>query len=162
MPKEPRMQDVIAILREHRRHIQEHGFSIQYVLGDENTPALAYTLGLTETYSRPEILVLGLPPETALGCLRNAVQLMKKTGPLLMNKPVAAILAENPVYFISVPKRHGASYALLAEDFYPAARYLQLIYPDRNSHFPWSPEYDPAMVPVQPILGEIGSFARLH
>ena len=42
--------------------IQKHGWHVIKVLGDEKSPAFAYSIGLFETFGHSEILMFGFEP----------------------------------------------------------------------------------------------------
>lgn len=66
-------------VEEHRaligRHIDRHGWAVQHVEADPPNLPWAYTIGLTEQFDHPELVVLGLAPVPAAHLL-NAMGLV--------------------------------------------------------------------------------------
>ena len=42
------------------QHIEEHGFHVVKVMGEQAYPPFAYTIGLTVSFDHPEIVIFGL------------------------------------------------------------------------------------------------------
>lgn len=57
------------------RTIAEHGFAVQAVFQGPDTPAFAYTIGLSLA-GMPELVVPGLPPQVSHGILTGAARSM--------------------------------------------------------------------------------------
>ncbi len=128
-----------------RATIRRHGWAIQAVLADPTTgdPDYAYTIGLT-TLRHPELLIAGLPPDTAAHHLNLLATRIHAGDP----PPAGTTLTD-----LTPPRRHhlltldtAASDDLLHHanalhqhpDGPPVPAY-QLIWSDPAGHLPWEP-----------------------
>jgi hypothetical protein len=59
------------------RDIQSYGLHILKVTGDDEWPEFAYTVGLFHSFNHPEVIVLGLPGETAQAILNNLADVIR-------------------------------------------------------------------------------------
>jgi len=136
--------------------IRRCGWCVQYVIGStcadpacgcgsnaDDDPALAYTIGLFGM-DHPELLILGMPSETAFGVLNHLGERVRGGAALVPGQPLTfpawphRIIPEevpNPGEILLVANRF---YKRPAEFSVPA---LQLSYDDLQGRFPWEPEY---------------------
>ena len=147
------------ILEKIREHIDAHGFAVQAVFADakKHIPGFAYTIGVYETYGHPELIIFGLPPESAHTILNEVVQKYiqaderLKTGMRYMD-----VLAQNlPCLFIDCAPEKAKQYALFVQDFSVDAPIMQLVWPDPAAAFPWESDFDSRYRDAQPILGNL-------
>jgi len=114
----------------------------------------AFTVGLFQTYQHPELIVFGLPLKVAHGVLGTCVQRIEE-GLLFEDGQVRSdVLNRYNAAFLSVGQSFYSEYLGSAIGFYETTDFpvLQLVWPDRNNHFPWEPECEPEFVRSQPIL----------
>jgi len=134
--------------------IRRHGWMIQYVGGDTcsrpgcpcpqtDEPPLAYTVGLFGL-RHPELLILGVDPETASLVLNALADGIRRGEDLL---PGLIVTVGNwPHRIVPEPVPNPGEILLTANDFYrrppehsvPA---LQLTYDDADGRFPWDAGY---------------------
>jgi len=77
------------------RAIAEHGWGITAIPEDDEGPAFAYTAGLARL-DRPELIVVGLPPSSAMRLL-NAVGELVRDGRAPLGSPLAGCLPDPTV-----------------------------------------------------------------
>jgi len=102
-------------------------------------PAFSYTIGLTESYEHPEIMVFGLD-EKAHGILNECVQLVRNGNKLVANAPNADVLSGGyDVVFKPIRKECFADYLGTAVRFYGSRPFqaLVLFWPNKEGRFPW-------------------------
>jgi len=58
-------------------HIEEFGCSVVNVARTEHGLGWSYTIGVFDTSGKPEIITVGLPPETAHFALNEAAKLLR-------------------------------------------------------------------------------------
>jgi hypothetical protein len=128
--------------------VRRHGWFIQYVLGDTcsspdcgcvrtGTPAYAYSIGLFGL-GHPELLILGVPPDTAGGVI-NALGRRVRAGEILIPGEVVTF-DEWPHRVCPEVLPDAGALALGAHRYYRCAvPLLQLTYDDRAGLFPWEP-----------------------
>jgi len=141
--------------------IRRHGWSIQYVGGDqcaapgcdcstEDEVPFAYTIGLFGL-GHPELLILGVGPETAAGVRNELGERIRSRVSIIPNQMFE--LDDWPHRIIPEPVPIPGEIVLGANGFYqrpPEASVpvLQLTYDDVNGRFPWeegclAPELQP-------------------
>jgi hypothetical protein len=140
--------------------IRRHGWFINYIGGscgapgcdcdDTDGPPFAYTVGLFGLH-HPELLILGAPPDVAMGVL-NTLGDRIRSGEALVPGAIVTfdqwphrIIPEhvpNPGEIVFAANRY---YARPDEHSVPV---LQLSYDDTAGRFPWEPGYEaPEMQP---------------
>ncbi|HIE22588.1 MAG TPA: DUF4262 domain-containing protein [Acidimicrobiia bacterium] len=141
--------------------IRTHGWFIQYVFdgecfhpgcdgGDSGEPPFAYTVGLFGL-DHPELLIFGLPPETASGVLNTLGGRIRNGEDLI---PGQLITFESwPHRIIPEVVPNPGEIVLEANRFYQrpdeaSVPVLQLSYDDLRGRFPWEEGYSaPTMQP---------------
>lgn len=135
--------------------IQKFGWHILMVKGD-GTPGFMYTVGLWQSYKKPEILLFA-PAEDPSGLQGTFAGIVKRViqGEALKSGVVISKAFKNhdgavqnvlPSWFPSFLGTAGAVYGNF--DF-PA---VQLYWPDQRGLFPWQSGFDPDLFRFQPIL----------
>lgn len=130
--------------------IREYGWFIQYVGGDtcvrpgcgcpkQGGPPFAYTVGLFGL-AHPELLILGVPQDTAAGVLNNLGKQVREGNPLVAGQLVDFEAWPHRIIPEEVPNPGDIAFA--ANRFYqrPAEAsvpLLQLSYDDILGKFPW-------------------------
>ena len=143
-----------AIFENQERKIALYGFSTISVVGETNS--FSYTVGLHKSYGHPEMIVFGLPPNTAHGVLSDIALKAKQGAPFDLSKPADKLLEDCNVFFVEVPKDAFAEYVLSAIRFNGAEDFsvFQVVWPSaRDGLYPWDAEADPEFVASQPVLG---------
>lgn len=130
--------------------IAEHGHAVVGVFDPDgiDTP-FAYTVGLTAK-GRPELLISGLPAEMAQTLLNDAAEAWTEewtTGTvvdgLLRDGYQFTVVNGTPTEALTL----GAVHALYGE-----FRVQQLVWPDRDRHWPWDHEYNDEGAWQQPLI----------
>ena len=143
--------------------IHQCGRHIQYVLGDDDLPPWAYTIGLVESLGHPELMVFGLAPQSASDVLNRLYDRISGGSVPRVGRGQRQDLSGEPFRLLPVPDEYwdtslfamwlnyyGALRALPGE---PAA--LQVVWADRRRRFPWHARHDPDVGRLQPILDDI-------
>ncbi|RYV52282.1 DUF4262 domain-containing protein [Pengzhenrongella frigida] len=136
--------------------IRVYGVHISYVIGDPRArrTSIAYTVGLFGI-GHPEVLAVGLDPDTAMSLLNEVAARVRRGGQLVVGELLAfdrwphRVVVEpspNPGQIVFTANRH---YQRPDEASVPV---LQLTYDDTAGRFPWDDGY--AVPPwVQPRPG---------
>ncbi len=138
--------------------IRAHGVYIQYVGGDSalREASFAYTVGLFGL-GHPELLIIGVGPNTASGVL-NDVSARVRAGSNLVPGEILSF-AEWPHRVVVEFVPNAGEIAFAANRFYQrpseaSVPLFQLTYDDKGGRFPWEAGY--ANEPwVQPRPGEM-------
>lgn len=67
-----------AVIKEIKEKIKEKGWAMANIFMSETEPGFVYTNGLQKNYEHPEIIVFGLPHETAFHFVEHIVEKIKK------------------------------------------------------------------------------------
>jgi len=136
--------------------VAEYGWHVMNVFAEEGRPGFSYSIGLSVTFRHPEIILFGLRSETAhqlINLVGNAVQ----EGKSFEDGSVSSdFLSGYDCVFLSVPRRFYEDYLGFGLWFYGEESFpvLQLVYPDRNGHWPWEPEAGEGFRQAQPVLAD--------
>lgn len=137
--------------------IEQHGWYIQGVFGDEDNPITwSYSVGLFPKVGF-ELIMFGLRMEMAQPVLNDIAAALSAGDPLLYDTPVSAgKWFRNDIYIMYKRCQQAklATYLNQAFDYFnrgdiPA---VQVVLCDKNGKFPGDPTYDPHMSKAQPEL----------
>lgn len=138
-------------------HIEEFGCSVLNVTRTKHTSGWSYTVGVFDTSGKPEIITVGLLPETAHFALNEARKLLRSGVDLTQGRH-RELVGEVESEFRPVdPKwvRHLMGWAIW---YYDEAEFpvFQLVYPDLKNRFPEEEGFDiafeqPRMQPDVPM-----------
>ncbi|PTQ87723.1 DUF4262 domain-containing protein [Agitococcus lubricus] len=122
--------------------IEQFGWHVLYVCPeqDEEGACFAYTVGLTATFSHPEIMIFGLSQQTAHSLLQVCVDKIKAGQHFQAHQGYDDIIANNyQVMFKPVNPAYVADYMGLALRYYQQTSFNALIlcWPDKHHAFPW-------------------------
>ncbi|MGK3206656.1 DUF4262 domain-containing protein [Amycolatopsis sp. MEPSY49] len=141
--------DRSGYLQQLRDGVAKRGWMVQGVESDGSYPPWAYTIGLSG-YDLPELVVTGLPVESAARLLNDSAARVLDSSPPAAGERVPlpdGTLLE--VVALAEPSGH----LVFAADLYgPEIRALQLVYPDACGRWPWSPDFRDGRG-GQPVLG---------
>jgi uncharacterized protein YbdZ (MbtH family) len=140
-----------------RKDIEKFGWHVVMVEGEDG-PGFLYTIGLWETYKKPEILIV-VPNEDPSGFAGNLAAIAKRaaqgeelkngaTLPGAFGKFPGAVRDVLPRWY---PSFLGIAGAYYGNSDFPA---VQLYWSDPNGLFPWQSGFDAKLFPHQPILNE--------
>jgi len=149
-----------------RQDVDRYGWHVAMIVGDHRAPPWAFTIGLRERFEHAEVIAFGLPPEDLQSLLNRVGQRVSQGQRHLGGARVEGILADLPCAFESVHPRWTSVFADNIGWFYQqsfeatgrpvpadADRLVQCFWPDPEGRFPWDPEFDPELRPLQPLLG---------
>lgn len=139
-----------------RQGLDQHGFVAVPVLGDQNNPSFCYTVGLHANFRHPEIIVFGLPPDTAVGSMNEIADRIKHGEKMTPNQVYTDIFRNTRAVFHAVQSSRAADHMVIANQLYGRGMYqaLQLIWPDQEGRFPWEDGFDERFRRSQPMLTE--------
>jgi hypothetical protein len=139
-------------------HIEEFGCSVLSVERTSYGLGWSYTVGIFDTCAKPELITVGLPPETAHYALNEAAKLMR-AGADLTKKRHRGLVGEVECEFRPVDPKWITQLMGWAIWYYDGAAFpvLQALYPDLENRFPGDKEFDqrfaqPLMQPSAPMM----------
>jgi hypothetical protein len=132
------------------------GWHVVPVAGDESGPEYSFSVGLHFTYGHPEILVMGLPPPVAHNLINQAAALIAGGRIFRERERTDDLLQGFSCSFIPVSIDHYEAYLGYGIWFYRSLKQpfptLQLVWPDKQGHFPWDNGYDERFYSLQRLL----------
>lgn len=133
-------------------HIKEYGYHSTFVF-DKTLPSFCYSTGIFRNFNIPEIFISSLPENLSFEIVHNYVKYFKGTSDIPLNTKIDNLIDRFPVILIEAPISKLTEYVLTSFRFYKkdAFKYLQLVYPDPQGHFPNDKGYDYDQV----IMGEL-------
>jgi hypothetical protein len=140
--------------------IQEHGWAVQWVGGDQENVPFAYTVGLF-IKALPEFVVFGLPPHISQPILNDlaarAVKGERVTDgqvlhDVLRGFPAAVVEVIDTTGHLSVANALARSLGIESQ-----VRAWQVVYPDAANRWPWEPGSN---VVLSPLLGAVPTLSE--
>ena len=124
--------------------VENIGWHVVGILGDDVGPPYAFTVGLYHTFEHPEVMIVGLEPRSGgnlLNVLADQIQMGKRFGNL---ESVEFADVGFPLGFRAVNTEYYDSYLGYALWFYRSQDFpvLQCVWPDKALVFPWDDDCD--------------------
>jgi hypothetical protein len=143
--------------------VREHGWVRTNILGDAEGPGFAFTTGFWANTGQPELIIFSTKSDIARDVLWHLFRSAKAGLSLPSGTITDAVFANLPAYAFPVAKRHYADYLGWSRWFYGGNEFpcLQIVWPDRESAFPWENSFDREFEGDQPDLTEHGWLAAL-
>jgi hypothetical protein len=140
--------------RKIRENIEKFGCHIVLIEPDNYLPGFAYSIGLYKNYGHPEIICFGLSKELLGSLINTAQDLIKEGQKLTTDTLYSDFLEDFDVQFLKVDKEHLPDYMGYARWFYQSCDFpvLQLVWPDKESRFPWVEGFNTDWKFKQPLL----------
>lgn len=137
-------------------HVEKYGFHVTKVMGDEEVPSFAYTVGLGETARHPEIVIFGLNDDLdAMHRLLNTLGARVREGERFEHGARAeGLLTGFACAFARFPRSAFEEHLGQALAHYGKRKLeaVQCIWPDTRGAFPWEPTVIPGVLARQPVF----------
>lgn len=136
-------KDKLAYHHKVRENIENFGYNITYVFGDEESLPFCYSTGIYKSFDIPELFISGLPQNLSSELINNYVDSFTKTQ-IVTDIKIKTLIDIFPIILINVENERLEEYALSTKRFYGDEKYtyLQLIFPDTNGYFPFEEGYN--------------------
>lgn len=133
-----------------------HGWHVVNVWPEQRTPGWAFTIGLEQTLSHPEIVVFGLDPELAHPLLNDVGEAIRGGQVYEAGHQYSGLLEGIQLTFKPVDPTWYGPFLGTAIWFNEGTSFntLQLIWPDKNAFYPWQDGFDSDWTWAQPMLFE--------
>ena len=129
-----------------QEHIREFGWHCLHVAPNESDQtAFSYSIGFSESYGQPEVLIFGLDREKAHALLAECAHLLREGGSIEENKADDRILSGGyEVVFLPLRPEHYSEYVGTALRYYAGKSFSAVVMflPDSEHRFPWQPDYN--------------------
>lgn len=138
---------------------EQHGAAVMQVAGDERGAPYAFSVGAWRRFGKPEIVVIGLPPEVSHAVVNIYVQRVWQGERFKPGWLYEGFVNECPVTVERVAKAHypeflGSALLVYGDDDFPA---LQLVVPMPGGVFPWHADAPDGFAEHQPVLTASGA-----
>jgi hypothetical protein len=137
-------------------NVEQHGFHLQYVFADENTPSFIYTIGMTNI-GAPELIIFGLPPEAVGGPLNQLFNEIRMHNRPTDEKKLADLWSVT-MLLEAVDKDVAGEYTVQFDEYYLDKNtkpvYKQILWPDTNGKYPHQHGFDEKYRASQPYIGK--------
>ena len=136
--------------------IATYGWHVVKVLEDAEGPGFAFTIGLYRRFEHPELIVVGLPPDTMHRLLNVAGEAVRSGQVYVAGQAYDDLLEAYSCTFRPVPVRQYEPYLGYARWYYRGDDFptLQLVWPDREHRYPWAAPPDAWIRGAQPVLAD--------
>ena len=128
----------------------------------DDTPSFTYTVGFAHAYAHPEIVIVGLPPQTAHHLLHTVKDLLVAGKKFSDGEACHEIIRNHPVIFRELESEIADETLVFASANKPSAsewRVLQMTVPDKNGLFPWDKGVNESFLYTQGWLLKPGATA---
>jgi len=138
------------------KDVNTYGWHVVKVMPQGDDPGWAYSVGMFRTLEHPEILIFGLPDTSMHAIINHVGERVREGAKFADGVEDGDTLDGYRCVFKAVDKFwypwiFGYGRWFYGDDEFPA---LQLIWPDKQSHYPWDSEYRKDLIPLQPLLYE--------
>ena len=136
--------------------VTAHGWHVVKVAEDDQGPGFTYTVGLWQSFRHPEVILVGLPGETAHVILNDLGEAVRRGEHFEAGTESEVFLEGYPVTFRPVPEDRQWPYFGFARWFYDGGAFpaLQLVFPDREHRWPWQDGVAAGFRAQQPVIAD--------
>jgi hypothetical protein len=131
------MEDVV------RHNVAEHACHVMIVDADDEGPAFAYSIGLTRTYSQPELICFGLRDELMHWMINEIRDRMANGSRFKDGDQVPGLIEGYACVLKRTERAWYREYLGYARWFYEGDNFdtLQIVWPDKQNRYPWDAGY---------------------
>ena len=126
---------------------------------DPPTPAYAYSIGMPDAASFPDVAVFGLTPVAANGLVTLVADARRGGTDIPIGVELVGLLDnELRCYFAPIDLQEFGDFFTTADAWDRGEEFemLQLLFPDRQGFMPYEAGYERRMRFAQPVLGAVG------
>ena len=139
--------------------VEKVGWHVLKILGDESGPEYCFSVGLYYTFGHPEILVMGLPQQVAHELINLAATHIAGGKVFRPGDRSSGLLEGFTCSFVPISVARYPEYLGYGVWFYRNLKQpfpaLQLVWPDKQGHFPWDSGYNEKFCKLQHLLDAI-------
>jgi hypothetical protein len=136
--------------------IEQVGWHVVLIPPEADTPGWAFSIGLFHTFKHPEVVVFGLPLEVYGQVINGIGDDVQKGCRFQSHEEYPDLLEGVACVFRHVERGWYREFLGYAGWYYQGMDFpvLQCIWPDKQQHFPWQPEFRQSWLWAQPLLYE--------
>ena len=135
--------------------IEEYGWHVLNIMGDEQGPGFCYSIGLYKTFNHPEIVIVGLKPDLGHLLINNIGEDIKSGKVYQPRQFYSGILDNFECFMLQVTHENYDEYFGYGQWYYKYKDFpvLQCVYPTVKGIYPWENDWPENIKDLQPILG---------
>jgi len=136
-------------------NIEKYGCHLALLSPTDYLPGFAYSIGLYQKFQHPELICFGLDQNVLGAVLNHARDLIQAGERLVPGVEYAGFLEGYGVQFTEVDPDYYPNYVGYGCWYYgPSLNFplYQLVWPDKQHHFPWDDAFNPNWKRKQPLL----------
>lgn len=145
------MKDRKTVENDFDAMIAKYGWAVQAVFAGDDSPAFAYTVGLSKK-GLPEVIVFGLPQQVAHRFLNDMGRRFTNSGVPALDTDLDDVAEGYPARLVPAPRGEADKYMFATQRRYPDYTALQLVWTDKNRRWPWDFGFEQSLVKQQPVL----------
>ena len=156
MSTNPRRAAEDELERQVISNVNDFGWHAVNVIEDDGHPPWTFTIGFYETWGFPELIIIGRSRATSHEMLKTLADDIELNSPPDLTDPDGHLLLGMKCRFVEVLPRYYSDYLGFALWFYRKRQFpiYQIIWPNSDGLYPWSPSATKAVKEWQPPLGE--------
>jgi hypothetical protein len=149
--------------------VENFGWMVTNIKDEPGEIGWSYTTGLFEHYQHPEVIIFGMDAKSRHGILNWIGENAKKGTPFTPEQEHDWVLDNYKCWSKPVEKKWygellcSASWFYNGDDQVDNFPCVQAIWPDKDGHYPWEPEYQdydqPLLYETEPIPARMVRFA---
>ena len=134
--------------------VRTFGWLVIKIEEDREGPSFAFTVGLYQTFTQPEVIITGLPPDRAHTILNLIGEAMRRGERFEEGAMSDEFLEGYPCTFRAVSQSQYPEFLGTAMHFYRGSDFpcLQCVWPDREGRWPWDSDASDGFRAAQPLL----------
>lgn len=131
------MEDIV------RANVREHACHVMIVEADDEGPGFSYSIGLTTTYSQPELICFGLAQELTHWMINALRDRMAEGARFEDGQRVSGLIEGFDCVLRRMHRDRYGEYLGYALWFHDGTEFttLQIVWPDKEHRFPWDDGY---------------------
>lgn len=131
------------------------GWAVVGIPEDDEGPGYAFSVGLFRTFGHPEVVLIGLPWEVSYRFINDIGVAVKAGKAFEAGRTYDDLAAGYPSAFVTVEPSRYQEYLGTAGWFYRGWDFpaLQMVWCDRDRHWPWDGVKPAGYWRRQPLLG---------
>ncbi|GAA4869655.1 MULTISPECIES: DUF4262 domain-containing protein [Saccharopolyspora] len=139
---------------------EREGAAVVQVAGDEGGAPFAFSVGAWRRFGKPEVVVIGLPPEVAQSVIGQYVRRVSAGERFAPGQLYEGFLRGCPVTFERIDHRHypeylGSAFVVYGGDDFPAVQLI--VASPEEGRFPWDDDAPGGFREYQPVLTASGA-----
>jgi hypothetical protein len=136
-------------------NIEKFGCHLVTLEPDNYLPGFVYSIGMFKKFGHPEMICFGLKADVAASIINGCCKRIEQGTIFTEGKLYSGFLQDFDIMFVKVNKEYYHDYLGYGGWFYDMSfdfPVLQIVWPDKQSRFPWEPDFNPDWKFKQPLL----------